>query len=254
MGNRDIGRGVFQPQRVFRHTESGNILLMLLLAVGLFAALFYVLTQPEKFTDMPSLEGEPAVSDSAPMIEYSATLRPILIRMTLDGTDVSQLKFNAPGNFSSVATDQLVFHPQGGGAEYKVPSPEWLTEASQGGSWYFNADWDVPGVGTDGLGGNDVVAFLPGVSASVCLHANQELALDTTGCASKMAGIPDLAKGRTTDNIKAQMDSDYTFPTTDQEDIQGEQCAVFTGAKAGCFNDTSRTPNEFVFYSVLLAR
>lgn len=231
--------------------ESGNVLFLILIAVALFAALSYAVTQSTR-SGSGATEKEKAILSSASMTQYPTAIRTSLIRMVLGGTDVADIKFNAPGNFAAVSdTTWLVFHPDGGGAVHQR-APADLMTGSNLGTWFYNGNWDVPEVGTDGAGGNDIVAFLPGITQAVCRQLNNEFSIAVSSCTSTDGIVPDLDASTTESNIRDDMDDTYTFPVNDQEDLQANGCTVYAGQASGCFFDSDT--GEYVFYSVLLER
>ena len=241
--------------------EAGNVLFLILIAVALFAALSYAVTQSTR-SGSGSADREQSILSGAQITQYPTGLRTAVIRQILSGTDVSNLAFNAPSQFGSVATSRLVFHPAGGGASYQQAPADVMASGAPG-TWYFNGYFDVPGIGISGAGssgspgGSDLIAFLPDISASVCTRINTELNIDTTNCTMTDGNVPDLSSSATVADIKkTQTDSTNAFPasTANQGDLQGEgaSCTAFTGQSAGCFNDT--TSSEYVYYSVILER
>lgn len=239
-----------------KFSENGNVLFLILIAVALFAALSYVVTQSTR-SGSGSSEKEKTILNAAQATQYTTSLRTALARMIIGGVPIENIHFNVPGNQGAISTKLLVFHPQGGGANYQDAVPD----LSVGGTplgWTYNANFDVPGIGTDGVGGNDVIAFLPGVSAPVCKQLNEELGINLSGTTQTTTGIPDTGAGITAVLIDAQMmgapyATPYTFPTTDQTDLQSSAGAAFTRQASGCFYQTA-APARFVFFSVLLER
>lgn len=238
-----------------RKSERGNVLFLILIAVALFAALSYAVTQSTR-SGSGTADKEQALLSGASMTQYPTALRTSIIRMVLSGVDVSNIVFDAPAGFTSVSDRQAaIFHPTGGGAVFQQAPANVMSGASQG-DWFFNARWDIPLIGIDGSGGNDLIAFLPDVSQAVCLNVNSELAINTSGC-TLTSGIPNLAStGPTNDNIRYTYDEDEkdanNFPTGNEEDIAGDGCTAFDGQPSGCFYDVTNA--EYVFYSVLLER
>ena len=151
-----------------RPSEKGNVLFLILIAVALFAALSYVVTQSTR-SGGGSTEREKNILSSAQMTQYPTALRTSLIRLVLGGVGIEQVLFDAPGtgNFA-VSSNLEVFHPTGGGAGFQQAPADLSATGTSSLSWTFNAEFDIPGVGVDGPGGNDVIAFLPGVSIGVC--------------------------------------------------------------------------------------
>lgn len=236
-----------------RQSEKGNVLFLILIAVALFAALSYVVTQSTR-SGGGSTEREKNILSSAQMTQYPTALRTSIIRMVLAGVAIENVKFDAPGTAGfTISASQLVFHPQGGGATFQQAPAELSSSGNSQLNWTYNAEFDVPGIGIDGDGGNDLIAFLPGVSSGVCRQVNEELGIDVSDCSAGMtSGVPSVANAVTA-TINLNMDNTYTFPTTNRPDFVGPAgcTTVFNRQASGCFVDTT---NRFVFYSVLLER
>ncbi|MEM9468899.1 MAG: hypothetical protein AAF988_01935 [Pseudomonadota bacterium] len=241
-----------------KQTEQGNVLFLILIAVALFAALSYAVTQSTR-SGGGSAERETSILNSAAMTQYPASLRTSLVRMVLAGTSVSALEFNSPSDFGSLTSDSNgVFHPNGGGAVFQQAQGDLMDNGAQG-TWTFNANFNVPQIGlSTESDGNDIIAFLPGVSSSICERVNSEFNISPSGCTTTSGNIPDLDSSATSGDIDNLMDESYNFTdetdTADTSTIQGQGCTAFSGQPSGCFNDVGATPDRFVFYSVLLER
>lgn len=234
-----------------RKGEKGNVLFLILIAVALFAALSYAVTQSTR-SGGGSTEREQSILSGASMTQHPTALRTAIIRMILGGVDVADLEFNEPKSFSLLTTTpQGVFHPDGGGAVFQSAPADIMDGATQG-DWFYNASFDIESIGRDGADGNDIIAFLPGITQAVCRQINSEFTLDLASCTQTITGVPDLSAGSAL--VKVNLLNGSTFPTGDEQDLQGAGagCAAFTAQPSGCFNDT--TASEFVFYSVLLER
>lgn len=235
-----------------RQNEKGNVLFLILIAVALFAALSYVVTQSTR-SGSGSTEREKNILSGASMTQYPTALRTALIRMVLGGSSIENVKFDLPGSSAfSTSTNRQVFHPTGGGALYQTGPADLSASGTTELAWYFNANFDVPDIGLNGVGGNDVIAFLPGVSIGVCRQVNKELGISASGCTGASENLPLSAAGVLSADIEDQMDDTYTFPTTDRADLQANGCTAFTRQASGCFLHSSS--NKYVFYSVLLER
>lgn len=244
-----------------RRSEKGNVLFLILIAVALFAALSYVVTQSTR-SGGGSTEREKNILSSAQMTQYPTALRTSIIRMVLAGVAIENVKFDAPGDpgFTSQSNSaQLVFHPQGGGATYQSAPSELAATGSSQLPWYYNANFYVPGVGIDpvsGSDGNDVIAFLPGVSSGVCRQVNEELGIKMGSCTvSPTAGIPQINAATITASgeIDESLDDANAFPTSAGVELECANDAAFNRQASGCFYDTT-APGRYVFYSVLLER
>lgn len=238
-----------------RQREGGNVLFLILIAVALFAALSYVVTQSTR-SGGGSTEREKNILSSAQMTQYPTALRTAIIRMVLAGTAIENVLFDIPGSvgFNAASVSTLVFHPQGGGANYQDAPADLSSTGTTMLSWTYNAEFDIPGIGISGSGGNDVVAFLPGVSSGVCKQVNEELGIDISGCASGdlTSGVPTAQNGDDAE-IDINMVTGYGFPTGDEPDLLGPASCptVYDRQASGCFADDT---GRLVFYSVLLER
>ena len=241
------------------NNESGNVLFLILIAVALFAALSYAVTQSTR-SGGGSADRETSILNSASMTQYPASLRTSLIRMILAGENATQLAFDDPSLFPAPPSDysDYVFHPEGGGGVYqRAPNDIMDTGAgNSNGVWTFNGNFTVSQIGTDvASSGNDIIAFLPGISLSVCESINDSFAIDIANCTTTVSDIPDLVAASTGSNIDDIMLVGESFPGT-AEELQGEgaTCEAFTGQPSGCFTDTDASPNRHVFFSTLLER
>lgn len=243
-----------QPRRT---GEQGNVLFLILIAVALFAALSYVVTQSTR-SGGGSTEREKNVLSSAQMTQYPTALRTSIIRMVLGGTAIENIRFDDPSTSPTISSSLLVFHPQGGAANYQ-DAPADLSVGGAGTlRWRFNGEIEVPGIGIDDAGGNDLIAFLPGVSNGVCRQVNEELGIDVSGAspACTLAGdsvAPNVAGAEAEVDAEMTDDASYNFPGTAALTLEAAGCtAIFNRKASGCFFDVEGDRN--VFYSVLLER
>lgn len=238
-----------------RRSERGNVLFLILIAVALFAALSYVVTQSTR-SGGGSTEREKNILSSAQMTQYPTALRTAIIRMVLGGVGVESIYFNPPSNFTAVSTTRwLVFHPQGGGATYQEAPSDLSVLGNTALNWTFNAQVFVPGIGIDDAGsGNDLIAFLPGVSDGVCRQVNEELGIDVTASKPLPCGvtIPVVSTAGITAAVDTYRgDPNVAFPTALGARLEAGTCTeIFDRQASGCFREGTRN----VFYSVLLER
>jgi hypothetical protein len=245
-----------------RSKESGNVLFLILIAVALFAALSYAVTQSTR-SGGGSTEREQSLLGSATLTQYPTTLRSSVTRMILGGADVRNIMFNAPADFDAVSSGEnvlLVFHPDGGGAVFQDASADVMANAAPG-KWVFNAELEVPEVGRDGPGGNDLIAFLVGVNQPVCERINEELGFvdESNGDCDDYEGrrVPSVELADT--SLTRNMTDGYDFPTEPAETLQCGGGTAFNGVASGCFHDGSIAWGDgetgaFVYYAVLLER
>lgn len=170
--------------------ESGNVLFLILIAVALFAALSYAVTQSSR-SGGGDAGKETNLVNSAQMTQYPSGIRTSIVRMIISGADIASIEFNAPSLFGTLtATTPVgalgVFHPSGGGATYAQAPGDVMASGATQGSWIFNGENQIFNIGTSENAATptaataDIIAFLPGVSTSVCNKLNEELGLPAT--------------------------------------------------------------------------
>ena len=84
-----------------RISERGNVLFLILIAVALFAALSYAVTQSSR-SGGGDAGSETSLVDSAQVTQYPAAVRTAIIRQIVSkNITASQLEFNSPTNFAT---------------------------------------------------------------------------------------------------------------------------------------------------------
>lgn len=177
-------------QKHQRGTERGNVLFLILIAVALFAALSYAVTQSSR-SGGGDAGNETNLISSAQITQYPSSIRTSIIRMMVSSNiDAASLQFNAPSDFATCTTTaRCVFHPAGGGATY-APAPEDVVTGASPQPWVFNGQNEVYLVGTSAGSDNEtsttveIMAILPNVETSICNRINTELGIGA-------AAVPD---------------------------------------------------------------
>jgi hypothetical protein len=178
-----------------RQSERGNALFLILIAVILFAALSYAITQSNRSGANPSRETNLIASTT--VTQYPSAIRTAITRMLLRGAAISDLDFMLPddANFSTAPVTYKVFHPNGGGAVYQNVDPNTVTlDASNDpeGDWAFLTDKVVTNIGTST---GDVVAVLTNVRTGICQRINEQITGDTTIPASGLSDAQAITDG-----------------------------------------------------------
>lgn len=221
--------------------QRGNVLFLILIAVALFAALSYAVTQTTR-TGGNDVEDEKFSILAAQTLQYPTTLKATIMRMGFSGIDATELEFNPPSAFGSLSSNAAgVFHPSGGGAPYIYPPTDIMAGGAQG-IWHFNLEFEIENIGTSqaGLAGNDLVAFLPGISKTFC-----NLALAKFEIGNSMIAAADFSADYNTD-----MDNAYVLPVT-QSTLGDVNTSSLSNKPFGCFRNGD---GQFVYYHVLLER
>ncbi|NCC21537.1 MAG: hypothetical protein EOM26_03635 [Alphaproteobacteria bacterium] len=245
-----------------RQHEGGNVLFLILIAVALFAALSYAVTQSSR-SGAGTADGETALVNSAQITQYPAAVRTSIVRMIIGGVDVTELEFDPPPYTDSTA-GRRVFHPADGGATYVTAPPDVMHDGQQG-TWVFSSSFQIVDIGTTGDGdatANDIIAFLPGVARSVCQKINSELGItggtDTDGDGVPV-GMPTLPASAT-----HAMTRQAPVDNGTASSLIGAAAAAathhiggaFAGQPFGCFDQTdgTQTAGDLVYYHVLVER
>lgn len=242
-----------KSQKCRREGESGNVLFLILIAVALFAALSYAVTQSTRSSG--NSQGEVELISSAQITQFPAGIRTSIVRMVISGIDGSELLFNVSsdfGNLSGYAEEQrAVFHPRGGGATYQRAPNDIIVESdAEDGEWHFNSNFEIAQIGLSGSGGAELIAFLPGLSVGVCRRINRELGIGGA------AGTPPVYSGLSESVYEQTIALGALTQATTQTTFQDTASETFppdlNGRPFGCFQNT--TDDEYVYYHVLLER
>ncbi len=240
--------------------EKGNALFLILIAVVLFAALSYAVTNS---SGGGGINKEKLVLEAAQIIDYVTEIRTAIMRMRIindcSDTDINFAQPQVGGYVNPTSpTDKScdVFDINGGGMSYKKPKDEWLATISPLPSNYkeflFTGQSCIAGVGKgvdfncwndSDLSNQELLIFLPWISKEMCIHLNNKLGIVNPG------GNPpqDFGSMWNTSNLK--------FVGTYTEDSAPWYGAANDGLLSVCMEgDTQPPAGTYHFYHVLLAR
>lgn len=237
-----------------KKNEKGNVLFLILIAVALFAALSYAVTQSSRSGGDAGRETN--VLNSAQLSQYPNQVRTAIVRQIIDGTSATAIRFNAPADFEDLDSNRIgVFHPEGGGAVFQDAQPD-MMEDGNAGVWHYNMEFEVPDIGIstptgqDNEAGNEIIAFLPNVTLDVCRRINLE-----ANVRENISDTPpvsaDFSASYALDMIEEAAD-DYDLPTAEVILDSTSDAGIFDGKTFGCFRNTASGP--YVYYHVLYER
>lgn len=233
--------------------QKGNVLFLILIAVALFAALSYAVTQSSRSGGDASKETN--VINTASLTQYPNSVRTAVLRLIISGIAPEDIYFNKPDEFDTTVNTAFingrgVFHPQGGGASYaQVPAN--LTSGGAAMDWKFTMDFEVPLLGLSGAGmtGNELIAFADGVSQSVCDRVNKELHGFEGATPVRTTGFT-LANERTATSSLPAAPGNVVLAV---DTVDGNANTTWLENKAfGCFRNGSA--GNYVFYYVMAER
>ncbi len=208
------------------------------------------------------------------MVQYFGQLENAFQRMKIingcSDTEVS-FHFDADGNGtldtawpdgyyynpSATRNECFVFHPDGGGLNYRDPPLEYLIDAadylqSGYGMYDFTGGLNYDGIGSTCFGGSsdctDLSVTLKGVTEEFCRAFNKKVFNDDT--------IPEHetwawnpSYGDATSFFRGQYRGWSATPT-----LAHPAVSFLSGNPMGCFKVFTSSPAQYVIYSVLLAR
>lgn len=247
------------PSTKHRVSESGSVLIYIFVAVLLFAALSFTVSQTNQGGG--SKQNEELIQlHATEILQYSNGLQRAVRSMRIDGLDFSELSFenNFVAGYENPSCNDdscKIFHINGGGMSYQAPlENDWIDKSNNGqpfyGEWYFPGEVCVLDVGSDtGAGCNsdsisneEVIVILPWIKKVLCEKINQELGITNKG---------DPIPVETTLNAWNGDNRKFDGNTGDGERMdQG-------GRRYGCFegNGTNTPPaGTYHFFQVLWAR
>lgn len=235
-----------------RKSERGNVLFLILIAVALFAALSYAVTQSTR-SGGGDASKETNLVNAAGITQYPASIKTAITRMVISNSvETDKLLFDTPSTFDDIdgTTDadlllqaRSVFWPTGGGATYVEAPASVMANNVTPGTWHFNTLNQVINIGTTGTTTNtdnaDTIAFLPGVKKAVCDSIHTKL------------GFPLPIEYETEASVKYTEDQiESVTPSTPSGIIGNSQATPNTlaGQPQGCFLAST---DYYVYYHVV---
>lgn len=226
--------------------QHGNALFLILIAVALFAALSYAITQTSRGGG--SITKETNMLAARGLVEYATQLRITIDRMRItNNCSDTEISFEHDGtsvydNPSSPADGRCqVFHTNGGGMDYRNAHAEALLSGASG-TWVFNTANEVIGVGTDCSGNacTELVAQVSRVKRDVCLEINNRLGVDNP------SGEPPDESDIITGGF---FTGTYSYGA-----LLGDAATELQGEFAGCLYESTNVPAYYVYYHSLIER
>lgn len=225
------------------HTESGNVLIYILIAVILFAALSFAFTQTQQGgqgAQSTLSEGKASLSASQ-IIDFASDIDKAISQMqTLSNCEDTEISFDYASGNDAFSADYdhagsrkacKVFNTAGGSMTYNKPRSEWFASSATDEDWAFN-EAKIDNVGTSK---NELLIHLRDVKEDICKKLNAELDVNDGG--SPPTNSNDLTQSLF---VNGSFDN-------------GNAAAGITGETAGCVEQTSSN-SGFHFYKVLITR
>ncbi len=222
--------------------ENGSIFFVILMAIGMFAALSYAIMEGSR-TSSSSLTREQASLKAQEIISYADTVAKAVQTLRLHGVEEEQISLEGAGgdNYTngSCSSDECRIFAYDGGNVNALAPPE---GSNDGSAFVYSGRIGVENIGVDGgADGAELMMFLPNVKKEVCIRINETLKVTVPGL------DPPANNG---DTAYAGVPFQGSFSGGDT--ING---SIFRQKSAGCFEGNG-TPaaDTYHFYRVLIAR
>lgn len=223
------------------NSEAGNAFLYILIAVVLFGALMFTLSRSEEQNDGNSdlTEGRTAVSANE-IMAYAATVTNAITQMQNTGTQNDQIDFMLPSDsdFNTAPTLQKLFHPDGGGLNYKALPSNAVGAAGTlipAAGYYVGRFNNIEWTPTTQ---NDILFVAYNISQNVCAEIDRKLRGTTT--------IPTFPSG----NAK-QYFIDGTIFSGSNQNLMTADCAACDEIPAQCVSFVNGATTHYLFYNII---
>lgn len=235
-------------------SESGSALFYILIAVVLFAALSFTVSQINRGGGGSDIQSERHTLQASEILQFARSMQTAVRTMKIGGVADTQFNFDNPivtgyDHGGCTAADCEIFNADGGGVSYIKPDTDWLDPAQSAGShygqWLFSGRNEIVGVGTDGGASGasvELLLVLPWIREDLCIQINDMLDVVNPG------GIPPQDSGN------ADIANKFTGSYTASQTVGGGDPEI-EGKRAGCFEGGGApAAGTYHFYQVLLAR
>jgi hypothetical protein len=241
-----------------KNCEHGSVLIYILVAIALFAALSFTVSQSQRGGNTKN--DELLTLYGSEIMQYTNGLQRAVRTLRIEDVQYDEISFenNVIAGYTNLncTNDKCkIFHPSGGGMAYQEPlSDEWLDGSRIGetyfGEWYFPGETCVLDVGTDtgvacssdGTDNEEIIVILPWIKRELCERINRDL------------GITDVGDPIPLETTLNAWNGDYRKFTGDVGN--GERMDQ-GGRRLGCFagNGVNTPPaNSYHYFQVLWAR
>lgn len=241
-----------------KNSQSGNVLIYVLIAVALLAALSYAIAQSGRGS-IGGLGKEQARLYATEIMEYGGVMAQAVSQIRLRGyRDIEiSLENNIISDYENTnCTDSEceIFNVNGGGVHYLVPKSAWLDGTQSGqlryGEVYFHGAASVVEVG---LSADDLIMFVPYLKKDICTAINKQLGVVPSG-----RDVPLEINGPFAVNMKFVGSYGVAFDRKVSGDGTVGDSEILYGKMAGCTeaSGTASTPDAgtYHYFQVLIAR
>ncbi len=220
--------------------QSGSSLFIILIAVVLFAALSYTLSQQRD--SGATLSSERIRLLASDVIDMGNKLSDSVARLRLRQVASTKVSFEntvIAGYANAACTSDTckIFAFNGGGRDWETPTPD----INGGIDWGFTGDVAIKNIGSDEA---DLVAVLPNISLDICNRINILIGIYAAG------GAPTILAAVAANKFVGAYSGAPVSITGAQIDGQKSACIKITAASGTAFVGAPLA-DTYVFYQVL---
>lgn len=229
--------------------QKGNVLFLILIAVALFAALSFAVTQSGR-TSVDTLSDEKADLLAAEIIGYAAQIEQSVSRMMIInnvpeyGMDVSAAGYSNSSANGTCANDECkLFNTMGGNVSPKLlPAKAWdLQNATMTTVWQGKMLFRIIKIKDVGSELPELTLLYPGINEKVCAAINKRVGVPNDN------GVPFLDPQETIGDYSGTLSS---FPIISGYGI-GNDANAYADKRTLCVKTSA---NNWYFFHVLIAR
>lgn len=220
-------------------SQRGNAFVYILIAVVLFAGLTFAITSNMQNSADKEISEAQAKTAATQILAYASEAQNAINRMTMNGTEIDDIDFTMPSNasFNNAPTINKLFHPDGGGLQYKnLPVNSSNLTTTPANAYYVGKDNNFEWTPT---ASRDVLFTAFSLKKEVCQELNR-----------KISGSPTVPKVAST-NLRVYLVSSSYYGGVDL-DMTAAACPDCAEKPALCISSSNE--NRYAFYSILIAR
>ena len=211
------------------HTEKGNVLIYVLLAVGLMAALTYAISRDNGGQEVTKLDASKNSLLASELIAHATAAQIAVDQMTQWGVNYDEILFDksTDAGYTTNSTKQI-YHPSGGGL-IAFSNKDSLFDNNGSLGWKYQGNINIEWSNSIST---DLIYTFINVDPNVCSSINSQLFDDDTVPSSTVNFV-----------------NTFTESTTDSPFIAAE-CAACESKKSLCITDGTTN----AFYTILGSR
>lgn len=156
------------------HCASGNAFIYVLVAVALFAGLSFALSRSNDAAPQNEISAAQIQTAASEILSYAGQAQSAVDQMMMNGTQISTMNFLPPAHadFNTTTTIHKLYHPDGGGLQYRSLPASAAGGLTTGGFYIgrvTNVEYSTPSTASD------ILLLVTGLNEAVCRHINQKI-------------------------------------------------------------------------------